>query len=73
MVTKIWFHRTSRNAPMITLFTEYSDGSVGPQAFEVSEEVYDNWVPDTNHYPGENLKEGIVYDKPLVPNLKTGI
>jgi hypothetical protein len=72
MITKIWFHRTTPgNAPGITLFVTNQDGTTGVLSFDVSEEVYDTWVPDTNHIPGENLNEGIIWEKPLVPDLKT--
>ncbi len=62
MITKVWFHRTTENKPAISLF---SSDSIGESVLtsEVSEEVYDNWVPDTNHFPGENIKEGVIYDK----------
>jgi hypothetical protein len=69
MITKIWFHRTAENIPAITLFTEGPDGAFS-DIFELTEECYDIWVPDTNHFPGENLNEGVVYDKPLIPNLR---
>lgn len=74
MITKIWFKRTAQNVPVVCLEHKHHDNLRRPpvftDVFQVSEELYDQWVPDTNHFPGESLSEGVVYDKPLVPNLK---
>ncbi len=69
MISKIWFYRTADNKPFIMLASVF-EGMEHKQSFEITEELYDNWVPDTNHFPGESLSEGVVYDKPLIPNLK---
>jgi len=70
MVTRIYFKRTMENTPVIVLISMYRDGSSFEDTFAVSEELYDQWVPDTNHFPGESLSEGVVYDKPIIPNMK---
>ena len=70
MITKIWFKRTEQNEPIICLASDAPEGVVAIDTFLITEELYDQWVPDTNHFPGESLSEGIEYDKPLIPNLK---
>lgn len=74
MITRIWFKRTAKNVPVVCLeHTPHDNDSNGPthtDVFMVSEELYDQWVPDTQHFPGESLSEGVVYDKPLKENLK---
>lgn len=68
----MWLKRDEFNQPI--LVTEIAEKHGAPAitstATLVSEELYDQWVPDTNHYPGESLSEGVVYDKPLKENLK---
>jgi hypothetical protein len=68
----MWFKRDEFNQPILcTEFALDEDSPIaGTTSTLVSEEVYDTWVPDTNHFPGESLSEGVVYDKPLIPNLK---
>lgn len=72
MISKIWFERTAENEPSLVLFNRVSDNLSTKVSYLISEECYDFWVPDTNHFPGENVKEGVVYDKPLAVNLKDG-
>ena len=67
MITKIFFRRTQiDNKPTITLISD--DGSV--KTFNISETEYEFYVPETNQFHGENLQEGIIWEKPLSANLK---
>lgn len=69
MIVRIWFCRDEDNRPLLK--TEERLGSESAILTHlVSEELYDQWVPDTNYFPGESLSEGVEYDKPLIPNLK---
>lgn len=67
MIGKVFFKRDEFNQPVICLASD--DGSLSV-TYLITEELYDKWVPDTNHLPGESLSEGVVYDKPLKANLK---
>jgi hypothetical protein len=69
-VSKISFSRDQLNRPIMTLFTERADGRIRKRICFLTEELYDQWVPDTNHFHGENIAEGIVWEKTSIPNLK---
>lgn len=68
----MWLKRDEFNQPI--LVTEIAENHGAPviatNSTLVSEELYDQWVPDTQHFPGESLSEGVIYDKPLKANLK---
>jgi hypothetical protein len=67
VITKIFFRRTQTdNKPTVTLVSD--DGSL--KIFNISEAEYDFYVPETNHFHGENLREGITWEKPFSANLK---
>ena len=73
VVTRFWLVRDKvTGRPGIMLFFENTDNEKKARCFEMTEECYCSWVPDTNgpSYVGENLRRGVVYDKPLIPNLK---
>lgn len=72
MITRMWFKRDEFNQPILCTEVALESGSpvVSTTSTLLSEEVYDHWVPDTNHFPGESLSEGITWEKPLILNLK---
>lgn len=47
MITKIWFKRTEQNEPVICLASDAPEGVVQIDTFLITEELYDQWVPDT--------------------------
>jgi hypothetical protein len=67
VITQIWFARSYDNRPQLRMRSVEG----GVMSYDIAEELYDQWVPDTNHLHGESLSEGISWEKPLVPNLKT--
>lgn len=75
MITKVRFVRDENGRPQLVLFMKRYNRIKGhfitQDPFDISEAAYKEWVPDTNRgFPGENRKDGVVYDKPLKANLK---
>lgn len=73
MITKMWLLRSQKDGtPAINLFFTDRTGITTSVCYEVSEELYNTWVPDSNGpaFKGENVREGVIYDVPLKANLK---
>jgi hypothetical protein len=71
MITKIRFVRNQKGNPTVELvYDTYVPDQIWK--LDLTEEAYTEWVPDTNGpgYKGENLKDGIMWDVPVIPNLK---
>ncbi len=78
MITKVRFVRDENGKPVLVVFMARYNRVRGhfitQDPYDMSEAAYEEWVPETNGpgFPGENLKDGVEYDKPLKVNLKVG-